>query len=119
MAFCLGIAGSKERDFSFRVSRLSKAAANLLACRSLPRGPSRASRRGKKPKKRRSTCGCAESTKGGGWRRLTLEAEETLRSINRLATKRILPKIFVHCKIVRVTGQWIFLSQGQMTFMNF
>jgi hypothetical protein len=28
-------------------------------------------------KKKRSTCGCAESTKGGGWRRLTLQAGRT------------------------------------------
>jgi hypothetical protein len=46
-------------------------------------------------KKKRSFCGCAESTKGGGWRRQILERRTACFT---LTPERIIPEEMVQCK---------------------
>jgi hypothetical protein len=55
-------------------------------------------------KKKRSQCGCAESTKGGGWRRQTLEALKFGQRIPNLvkyaARHGAMQAEFVRCRIM-------------------
>jgi hypothetical protein len=67
-------------------------------------------------KKKRSRCGCAESTKGGGWRRQAPESPKPIKrtpnSLNYEARHCAAQAELVRCRIGIFMGQWLSLIKS-------